>query len=139
MIKDKDRKTIEEWFERLDHPVRLIVFTQEFECDFCQEAREMAEEVASLSDKVSVEVYDFTADQEQAGQYGIDKIPAVAIIGAKDYGVRYYGFAGGFEFTSFIEDIIEVSTGDHGLGETTLKALARLDRPVHMQVFVTPT
>ncbi len=139
MIKQKDRQTIKEWFERLRDPVRLLVFTQEHECDFCRETREMAEEVASLSDKVTVETYDFVADADTAREHGVDKIPAIAILGARDYGVRYYGFTGGFEFTALIEDILEVSTGEHGLGEATLDQLARLDRPVHIQVFVTPT
>ncbi len=139
MLKEKDRRTLEEWFQKLRAPVRLVVFTQDYECEYCRETRELAEEVASVSPKVSVEVHDFVAEADLARQYGIDKIPAVAIIGEKDYGVRYYGFPGGYEFTSFVEDIIDVSTGEHGLSEATLRELARLDRPVHLQVFVTPT
>ncbi len=139
MLKEKDRRTLEEWFQKLKAPVRLVVFTQDYECEYCRETRELAEEVASVSPKVSVEVHDFVAEADLARQYGIDKIPAVAIIGEKDYGVRYYGFPGGYEFTSFVEDIIDVSTGEHGLSEATLRELARLDRPVHLQVFVTPT
>jgi len=138
-LKEKDRRTIQEWFGKLRDPVRLVVFTQEHECEYCAETRDLAEQVAALSDKVSVEVHDFVAEEALAREYGIDKIPAVAIIGSKDYGVRYYGFPGGFEFTSFVEDIIDVSTGEHGLSEATLKELARLERPVHLQVFVTPT
>ncbi len=139
MLKEKDRRTLEEWFQKLKAPVRLVVFTQENECEYCQETRQLAEEVASISDRIAVEVHDFVAESELARQYGVDKIPAVAVIGEKDYGVRYYGFPGGYEFTSFVEDIIDVSTGEHGLSEQTLRELARLDRPVHLQVFVTPT
>jgi len=138
-LKEKDRRTIQEWFGKLRDPVRLVVFTQEHECEYCAETRDLAEQVAALSDKVSVEVHDFVAEEALAREYGIDKIPAVAIIGSKDYGVRYYGFPGGYEFTSFVEDIIDVSTGEHGLSEATLRELARLERPVHLQVFVTPT
>ncbi len=139
LLKEKDRRTLEEWFQKLKSPVRLVVFTQEHECEYCQETRELAEEVAAVSPKIAVEVHDFVAEDDLARQYGIDKIPAVAIIGEKDYGVRYYGFPGGYEFTSFVEDILDVSTGEHGLSEQTLRELARLDRPVHLQVFVTPT
>jgi glutaredoxin-like protein len=139
MLKEKDRKTIQSWFEKLRDPVRLVMFTQEHECEFCQQTREMAEEIAALSDKVSVEVYDFVADEVQVKAYGIDKIPAIAILGEKDYGVRYYGFPGGYEFTSLVEDMIDISTGEHGLSEATLQHLAKLTTPVHLQVFVTPT
>ena len=139
MLKDKDRQTIQGWFEKLREPVRLVVFTQEAECEYCQETREMAEEVAGLSDKITVEVHDFVAEGALAEQYGIDKIPAIAVVGTQDYGVRFYGFPGGYEFTAFVEDIIDVSTGEHGLSEATLQALQKLTEPVHLEVFVTPT
>lgn len=139
MLKEKDRKEVLGWFEKLRDPVRLIVFTQEHECEYCRETREMAEEIASLSELLTVEVYDFVADEGVAREYGVDKIPAIAVVGAKDHGVRFYGFPGGYEFTSFVEDIIDLSTGEHGLSEGTLRELGQLDIPVHVQVFVTPT
>jgi glutaredoxin-like protein len=139
MLKEKDRKTVQEWFEKLRDPVRLILFTQQNECEYCQETRSLAEEIAALSGKVTAEVHDFVAEEALAREHGIDKIPAIAIVSAKDYGVRYYGFPGGYEFTSFVEDIIDVSTGEHGLGQATLEQLAQLTVPVHLQVFVTPT
>ncbi len=139
ILKEKDRQQIHDWFEKLRDPVRLVVFTQEHECEFCEQTRSLAEEVAAISDKVAVEVHDLADEAELARQYGVDKIPAVAILGARDYGVRLFGFPGGYEFTSFIEAIIDVSTAEHGLSEQTIQELARLDRPVHLQVFVTPT
>ena len=139
VLKEKDRQQIQDWFEKLRDPVRLIVFTQEHECEFCEHTCNLCEEVAAISDKIVVEVHDLLGEADLAAQYGIDKIPAIAIMGAKDYGIRFYGFPGGYEFTSFVEDIIDVSAGEHGLSEKTIQELARLDRPVHLQVFVTPT
>jgi len=138
-ITDKDRKTIQEWFQKLRDPVRLVVFSQEHECEYCQETREIAAEVASLSDRITVEVHDFLAEANVAQQYGVDKIPAIAVVGPQDYGVRNYGFPSGYEFPTFVQGIVDVSTGEHGLSEATLQQLAQLDQPVHMQVFVTPT
>jgi glutaredoxin-like protein len=60
-------------------------------------------------------------------------------LGAKDYGIRYYGIPSGYEFTSLIEDVVAVSTGDTGLSDETLEALTAITEPVHIQVFVTPT
>ena len=139
ILKEKDRKTIQGWFQKLRDPVRLVLFTQETECEYCEQNRSLAEEIASISDKVTVEVHDFVADEALAKEYGIDKIPAIAVVGAKDYGIRLYGFPGGYEFTSLVEGIIDVSTGEHGLSEATLQQLAHLTAPVHLQVFVTPT
>jgi glutaredoxin-like protein len=121
-------------------PVRLIVFTQEIECEFCKESRELVLEVASyVPDKVKVEVYDFVKDAEKAKEYGVDKVPAIAIIGTKDYGVRYYGIPYGYEFNPFIDNIINVSKGTTNLTEETKAKLKTLDKPVHIQVFVTLT
>jgi glutaredoxin len=38
-----------------------------------------------------------------------------------------------------MDAILDVSAGDSGLAETTRAALASLTRPVHLQVFSTPT
>ncbi|MBN1484662.1 MAG: thioredoxin family protein [Chloroflexia bacterium] len=139
LIKEKDAQAIQEWFEELEQSVRLLVFTQEHECEYCRENRVLAEEMASLSDNVTVEVYDFVDDRAVAEEYGVDKIPAIAIIGEQDYGVRYYGFPGGYEFTTLVEDVIDVSKGDPGLSEQTMEALSKLSQDVHLQVFITPT
>ncbi len=140
LIQDKDKERVRQMFEEgLVEPVRLVMFTQTIECQFCAETRQLVEEVAALSDKVSAEIYNFITDEGQAQEYGVDKIPAIAIIGAKDYGVRYYGLPSGYEFTSLIEDIIDVSRGQSGLMPETKEAVTAIGEPVHLQVFVTPT
>jgi len=138
-LKDKDRQLVRKEFETLKDPVKLVMFTQEFECDYCRETRELLTEVADLSDKLTLEVYDFVADSGPVGEYLVDKIPALAIVGKKDYGVRYYGIPSGYEFGSLIEDILMVSQGESGLSAGTRQAVSKLTRPVHIQVFVTPT
>ena len=120
-------------------PVRLVMFTQEFECQYCAETRQLVEEVAALSGQLTAEVYDFVTDKEKAEKLGVDKIPAVAVIGAEDYGVRFYGIPSGYEFTSLLHAIKLVAAGKPELSEETLQALAEIAEPVHMQVFVTPT
>lgn len=134
-------------FAPLEEEVKLVVFTQgeggALECDFCAETRNLIDEVAALSDKITVEVRDFVRDAEIVEEFGIDKIPAVAVTrgGAepKDFGIRLYGIPSGYEFGTLIEDIRMVSVNEPGLNEATLKDLARLTEPVHLQVFVTPT
>ncbi len=119
--------------------VRLVMFTQDFECQYCAETRELVMEVAKLSERVTAEIYDFVADREEAEKLGVDKIPAIAVIGDDDYGIRFYGIPSGYEFTSFLEAIKFVAAGETDLGEDMLAALSQLSAPVHMQVFVTPT
>jgi len=120
-------------------PVRLVMFTQEIECEFCSETRQLVEEMAQLSDQLTAEVYDFVADQEKVREFGIDKIPAIAVVGQEDYGVRFYGIPSGYEFASLLHAIRAVAAGKPELSEETMKTLAALTTPVHFQVFVTPT
>lgn len=139
MLKQEDREEVSRQLKGLANSVQLVMFTQTIECEFCAETRDLVEEIASLSDKVNAVVYNFVTDKDKADDYGIDKIPAIAVVGEKDFGVRFYGIPAGYEFTSLIEAIKIVSTGQSGLSDTTKEALAEIDEPVHFQVFVTPT
>ena len=146
LISEKDRAVIREMFEELENPVRLVVFTQgslklpgQPDCMYCEQTVKLTQELAELSDKVSVEVVNFHTEKEKVEEYQIARIPAIAVVGTKDYGVRYYGIPRGYEFSTLLEDIIDVSKGKTDLSEETLEQLARIDTPVHIQVFVTPT
>jgi glutaredoxin-like protein len=143
LLSEKDRDHLITEFGKLESPVKLVVFTQEFECQYCSETREIGEEVAGLSDQISLEVYDFVEHKEMAEQYGIDKIPATIIMRGgdqpQDYGIRVYGVPAGYEFSSLIEDVMMVSRGDSGLSAETKEWVSQLETPLHLQVFVTPT
>jgi glutaredoxin-like protein len=140
LLQDEDKEVVKTRFqEELVNLVRLVNFTQALECGFCAETRQLVEEVAALSDKIELEVYNFAIDKEKVEEYGVDKIPAIAILGEKDYGVRYYGIPSGYEFSSLVEDIIDVSKGEVELLPATKEALAGITEPLHFQVFVTPT
>ncbi len=146
LLSPQDAEYIRQDFEKtLVHPVRLHVFTQEFECTYCKETREICEEVAALSDKVEVVVHDFQKDKAVADAFGVDKIPAIVIVRVKedgteeDYGIRFFGIPSGYEFMSLLEAIKLVSSGHVHLSPATLEQIQTLDRPVHIQVFVTPT
>jgi glutaredoxin-like protein len=141
MISDKDKKAVGDRLSKLTGPVKLVIFTQEMECQFCKETRELAEEVAALSDKISVEVKDFLKADAEAKKLGVDKIPAIAVLGDgdKDYGIRFYGIPAGYEFMSLLESIEIVSKGESGLSANGKEKIKGLSKPVHLQVFVTPT
>jgi glutaredoxin-like protein len=138
---------VRELFAGLDTPVKLLYFTQReggaLECELCVATGELVAEIAALSDRITLEVHDFVAGAELAAQYGVDKIPAIVPLQAgeqpKDFGIRFYGIPSGYEFTSLVEGIRLVSAGTPELRPETLDAVARLDRPAHLQVYITPT
>lgn len=137
------QKQVRQVFASIQNPVRLLMFTQgeggALECQMCHDTRQLVEEVAALSDKISIDVYDFVGDEKLAQELGVDKIPAVVIAGEKDYGVRFFGIPSGYEFSSLIEAIVAVGRRQSSLSKKTLQAVQQLNKPVHLQVFVTPT
>src|SRR5690606_6459281 len=145
-IPEKDRAVIKEKFEALVEPVKLVVFTEgairpagQRPCQYCAQVVALSKELAELSDKLEVEVVNFYAERAKVTEYGIQRIPALALVGAKDYGIRFYGIPAGFEFSALLETIVDVSRGSSDLSQETLEKLGRIGSPMHIQVFVTPT
>jgi len=140
MIPEQHKKHLqEELAGKLQNSVRLIVFTQEYECPYCKQTRSLVEELASLSERLEVVVCDFVADADKARAYGVDKVPAVAVVGEKDFGVRFYGLPYGYEFGTLVEGIVAVSRGRSDISERVREQLKSVKTPVHIQVFVTLT
>jgi glutaredoxin-like protein len=125
--------------QNLLHPVTLTVFTQEYECDYCKENRELAEDIATSSDKIKLEVFDLMKDRGKAAELGVDKVPATVVRDRKGSQVKFYGIPAGYEFSTFLTDIILLSRGQTELSPETRKILAGIKTPIHVQVFVTPT
>jgi glutaredoxin-like protein len=140
LLKEEDKKYLQEEFSRkLADPVKILFFSQKLECQYCQPTEDILTEIVSLSDKLTLEKHSFMDDKALADQYGIDKIPGIALIGQKDFGVRFFGIPSGFEFTSLIEDIVDVSRGTTGLTPDSRDKLKKITKPVKIQVFITPT
>ncbi len=139
VLKDDDKAKVQGFFANIEQPVKMMLFTQEMECEYCAMTHELLEELAGLSDKLSLDVYDFVKDEALAKQCNVDKIPAMLLLGDKDYGIRFYGVPAGYEFMSLIEGILDVGRRDPGLPPAILKELAKVDKPVHMQAMISPT
>jgi glutaredoxin-like protein len=125
--------------ETLVNPVTLTVFTQEIECDYCRETRELAQEISSLNSKIRIQVFDLLKDKEKASEYHVDKVPAIVVEGSKKSRVKFYGVPAGYEFSTLMKDVIQASRGETALSAESKKMLSTINRPVHLQVFVTPT
>lgn len=139
ILREEVRQKVVDSLKGLKGWLKLVVFTQEFECQSCGDNRMLMEELSSISDKVDVEVLDFVGDKEKADYYKVDKIPATVVEGEEDYGIRFYGIPGGYEFASLIHAIKMVSSESSALSTEAKEQLKTLSKPVHIQVFVTPT
>jgi alkyl hydroperoxide reductase subunit AhpF len=144
LLNDGIEKQISELFARLKEPVHIILFGSQKNSEDSSEARQLAEEVVALSDKLSLENRDIQADATLADQYHVTQAPALVIAAmdgnkVTDRGIRMLGIPSGHDFSALIHDLLLVSSRDSGLSADTREYLKTIEKPIHLQVFVTPT
>lgn len=88
-------------------------------------AERLGRELASLEPRIRL-----TVTEEGAGD-----VPVFTVAGR----VRFVGVPRMHLFRALLETLRRASTGDHGLAEGWATELDGLPRPVHAQVFATPT
>ena len=120
-------------------PIRLVVFTQTFGCDTCYEARQVADQMASLSEQITVEEHNLVLDKDEVSKYQVDQVPVIAVVAERDVGIRYYGVPAGFEVESLVSAIEVVAGLAPAVSVSAQSVLDALDRDVRISVFVTPT
>ncbi len=136
------KRQVTDLLSRMEDKVTIHLFLSQNHCLLCNETRELVEIIAGLAPegKLELDVCECETDTEEAKKYKIDKHPAIVIEGKNKGLIRYFGIPSGHEFGAFIEDIIDVSIGEPKIlspkGKDMIKAI---DKPVHIQVFVTPT
>jgi len=139
LIQDNDLAEIRKRFEALAAPVKLVHFTQELNLEYGREARQLLQELAAVSAKISLEIFNFLIDREKVAEHKVDKVPATVVRNSKDYGIRFYGLPAGYEFATLLDAMLTVSSGDSGLSNESKEALKQITAPLHLEVFVTPT
>jgi glutaredoxin-like protein len=144
LLNEDVKNQVRQVFEQLQEPAQILFFGRKSDCAYCDDTRQLVEEVVDLSEKLQLSTYDLDDDAAIAEQYKVDKAPGIVIAGRDgdqilDYGIRYAGIPSGHEFSSLVHDMVLVSGRQSGLNQRTRDFLARLDKPVHLQVFVTPT
>lgn len=132
-------------FQGITEPVVALFFGSKVSnCDYCKDTLQMLQELAALSDKIEVQVFDLEDNSATAEKYHVTMAPGIVMArqnGSElvDYGVRFAGIPAGHEFTSLVRSFLLVSNADSGLKPATKKFLSGLKKPVKLEVFVTPT
>ena len=144
VLNDQIVKQITDAFAEIQEPVQILYFGSQDNCEYCAETRQLLEEVTEINDKLELSVYDIGQNQDIAAKFNVTNTPGI-VIAARDgsavtnFGIQYSGIPSGHEFNTLINDILIVSRRDSGLTEKTREFLKNLDKPLHLQVFVTPS
>jgi glutaredoxin-like protein len=134
----EDEIEIKKRLEEVQNDVKLILFSQSLNCESCPETETLLRELAALSDKLKFEVLNPQLDRDKAEGYKITHVPTLILEGDRDYGIRYMGMPGGYEFASLLEDIIAVGKRSSGLSDASREKLQAVTEPINIKVFVTP-
>lgn len=148
MIPLREQEFLREKFSReLVSRVRIDFFTEKKTslfvrhrqpCQYCKPTRQMLEELAALTDKISLRQHIFEEDEEAVAQYQVERIPAIVLHVGDRRWLKYYGSPGGHEFVPLVETIVDISRGTNHLSDKTRKRLRKLKKDARIQVFVTP-
>ena len=146
IIPPKDQETLRARFQRdLPRPVKMVLFTRKSkllvpgqECESCEDTERLLEEVASLSENLTLEVHDAFSSPEEALRFGADPVPFIAFQADGETNVRFSGIPLGYEFATLLEAVTALSSGVSTLKPPTLEFVKTIDEDVRIQVFVTP-
>jgi glutaredoxin-like protein len=145
LLAPADQEKLRESFEEMTAPVRLLLFTQTFDCDTCLQARQILDELPPLSDRITIEEANVLIDKDRAAAYGIDRAPAVVVLGVEQSGevrdsrIRFLGAPSGYEFVSLVQAILLVGGHGSNLTDANRERVSAVGTPVTMRVFSTPT
>ena len=148
-----DRDLVSQYLaQKLTVPVRMVVFTSNRDDPMVsglqtgassRQTQELVEEIAALNDAIRLEVYDVVEHEDLAAEWKILAAPTIAFGPAADNStpprVRFVGYPGGHEFTSFLETLGSVGRENWGLTGETVELLSQVRKPIDLKTFVTPT
>jgi alkyl hydroperoxide reductase subunit AhpF len=141
LLSAQDEQVLKQHLSAITKPVTLLLFTQTVGgSESGVVAKQVLDEVANLHDKITVVEKNFILDVDDRAHYGVDKSPAIVVLSdGADTRMRFFGAPTGYEFVPLVEAVLLAGTGNIELQDETLKLLATVDKPMHLQVFSTPT
>ena len=145
LLSPADQEKLRESFDEMTSPVRVLFFTQTLDCEPCLQTRQILDELPALSDKIAIEEVNFILEKEKAAQYGIDRVPALALLSqdaagdTRDTRIRFLGTPAGYEFVSLVQALMLAGGHESSLTPENRQLVAAVNRKTTIQVFSTPT
>ena len=141
MLNKKTITELEKIFSDFKNEVNIKFFGkgENSDCRFCKETQELLQGLSEITSKIKLESFDFNQDVEMVKKFDIKRTPAIVVMDENDRRIRFYGVPGGYEFSSLVESLKLISSGESMLVQETKDFLDSLTQDVHLQVFVTPS
>jgi len=136
VLSEKDKEAVGKILEPVKKTVKILFFKDDSpRCKYCNIIEELLADIHSVNNNVVYEVLD--AESEEAEKYGVDGGPVMLF--EEKPNIRYRGIPSGHEFPAFLDSIVSIARGSVEISASAAKKLARIGKPLHVMVFVTPS
>ena len=145
LLAPADQDKLRESFEEMTRAVRVLFFTHTLDCEPCVQTKQILDELPPLSDKIVIEEVNFVLEKDKAAHYGIERVPALALLSADEAGemrdtrMRFLGTPSGYEFVSLVQAVMLAGGHDSQLTPQNRALVEAVTEPTTIQVFSTPT
>lgn len=135
-LKDKDIEYLKDRFgKEMINKVDITLYTKNIDCEYCKETEQLLKELAQTSEKIELKILNTITDKDKIGKE-IVRTPMITVGNER---IIFSGIPAGYEFSVLIEDTIEVSRSNPLLSPDSVEKIKRIDKPIDIKVFVTPT
>lgn len=137
LLNDALRGQIKSILALMENEVTLVSIVDESN-DKSIEFRDLILDMASLGEKLNVEIYKKSENLEIEEMINADKLPVVALLDKdrKYSGVKFHGVPGGHELNSFILSIYNLAGPGQAIDETLLNEIKAFDKKTNLKVIV---
>ncbi|MCE7741515.1 MAG: glutaredoxin [Candidatus Heimdallarchaeota archaeon] len=140
-VDDNIKRQVKEIFKHMENEVSVKLFVDKDKCLTCAQTKEILELLVELApeNKLVLTIFNKEDNPPEIDKYGVKRFPTILLHGDEEYKVVFTGIPSGYEFGSLVEDILDISARKVTLKPENLEKIKKIDKPMHIQVFVTPT
>lgn len=137
LLNDALRNQIKSILAMMEKEVTLVSIVDET-MEKSIEFMDLILDMASLGEKLKVEIYKKSENPEIEAKINADKLPVVALLDEnKNYsGVKFHGVPGGHELNSFILAIYNLAGSGQAIDQSLLKEIKAFDKKTNIKVVV---
>lgn len=137
LLNDALRNQIKSILAMMEKEVTLVSIVDET-MEKSIEFMDLILDMASLGEKLKVEIHKKSENPEMEAKINADKLPVVALLDEnKNYsGVKFHGVPGGHELNSFILAIYNLAGPGQAIDQSLLKEIKAFDKKTNIKVVV---
>ena len=142
-LEGAERAQVRQQFQAIEGPLKVEYYHQSprrvlvagrSERPSCAVAKALIEEIAELSDQISLTIYEHEDEPEQAKRRDIIDVPCILIRGELNRPLRFYGAPNGHLLVAMIRAMVLAATRQAKPSVAMKRTLGKLKRPTRLRL-----